>query len=79
MDLFLSSFPSHYASLFRFLSVRCKMYFDSMLSQRGYIGKMMFEHKNETLSISVRIHYSFNAQIYLFSCTLLECISSYRF
>uniref|UniRef100_A0A674AD51 Structural maintenance of chromosomes protein 6 n=1 Tax=Salmo trutta TaxID=8032 RepID=A0A674AD51_SALTR len=43
-----------YTELRRFLSVRCKMYFDSMLSQRGYIGKMMFEHKNETLSISVQ-------------------------
>uniref|UniRef100_A0A8C1YRV0 Structural maintenance of chromosomes protein 6 n=1 Tax=Cyprinus carpio TaxID=7962 RepID=A0A8C1YRV0_CYPCA len=31
-----------------------RYYFDSMLSQRGYIGKMTFDHKNETLSISVQ-------------------------
>uniref|UniRef100_A0A671P6C5 RecF/RecN/SMC N-terminal domain-containing protein n=1 Tax=Sinocyclocheilus anshuiensis TaxID=1608454 RepID=A0A671P6C5_9TELE len=34
-----------------YFSVRCKYYFDSMLSQRGYIGKMTFDHKNETLHI----------------------------
>uniref|UniRef100_A0A6Q2YGH3 Structural maintenance of chromosomes protein 6 n=1 Tax=Esox lucius TaxID=8010 RepID=A0A6Q2YGH3_ESOLU len=43
-----------YTELRRLLSLRCKMYFDSMLSQRGYMGKMIFEHKNETLSISVQ-------------------------
>uniref|UniRef100_A0A8C2CZ18 Structural maintenance of chromosomes protein 6 n=1 Tax=Cyprinus carpio TaxID=7962 RepID=A0A8C2CZ18_CYPCA len=37
----------------RYLSVRCKYYFNLMLSQRGYIGKMTFDHKNDTLSISV--------------------------
>ncbi|XP_016139157.1 structural maintenance of chromosomes protein 6-like [Sinocyclocheilus grahami] len=43
-----------YAELREYLSVRCMYYFDSMLSQRGYIGKMTFDHKNETLSISVQ-------------------------
>uniref|UniRef100_A0A671LUW5 Structural maintenance of chromosomes protein 6 n=1 Tax=Sinocyclocheilus anshuiensis TaxID=1608454 RepID=A0A671LUW5_9TELE len=43
-----------YAEMRMYLSVRCKYYFDSMLSQRGYIGKMTFDHKNETLSISVQ-------------------------
>ncbi|XP_016139158.1 structural maintenance of chromosomes protein 6-like [Sinocyclocheilus grahami] len=43
-----------YAELRMYLSVRCMYYFDSMLSQRGYIGKMTFDHKNETLSISVQ-------------------------
>lgn len=38
----------------RFLSARCKYYFDSMLAQRGYTGSMTFNHKSETLSISVR-------------------------
>ncbi|XP_016382160.1 structural maintenance of chromosomes protein 6-like [Sinocyclocheilus rhinocerous] len=49
--------PKHnvYAELRMYLSVRCKYYFDSMLSQRGYIGKMTFDHKDETLSISVRL------------------------
>ncbi|XP_068580723.1 structural maintenance of chromosomes protein 6-like [Cebidichthys violaceus] len=43
-----------YAELRRFLSARCKYYFDSMLAQRGYTGRMAFDHKNETLSISVQ-------------------------
>uniref|UniRef100_A0A8D3BY77 Structural maintenance of chromosomes protein 6 n=1 Tax=Scophthalmus maximus TaxID=52904 RepID=A0A8D3BY77_SCOMX len=43
-----------YAELRRFLSARCKYYFDSMLAQRGYTGNMAFDHKNETLSISVQ-------------------------
>uniref|UniRef100_A0A672LYN5 Structural maintenance of chromosomes protein 6-like n=1 Tax=Sinocyclocheilus grahami TaxID=75366 RepID=A0A672LYN5_SINGR len=43
-----------YAEMRMYLSVRCMYYFDSMLSQRGYIGKMTFDHKNETLSISVQ-------------------------
>ncbi|TNN68618.1 Structural maintenance of chromosomes protein 6 [Liparis tanakae] len=43
-----------YADLRRFLSARCKYYFDSMLAQRGYTGSMAFDHKNETLSISVQ-------------------------
>uniref|UniRef100_H3D3W7 Structural maintenance of chromosomes protein 6 n=1 Tax=Tetraodon nigroviridis TaxID=99883 RepID=H3D3W7_TETNG len=43
-----------YAELRRYLSARCKYYFDSMLAQRGYTGNMTFDHKNETLSISVQ-------------------------
>lgn len=43
-----------YAEFRRFLSARCKYYFDSMLAQRGYKGSMIFDHKNETLSISVQ-------------------------
>lgn len=43
-----------YSEMRMYLSVRCKYYFDSMLSQRGYTGKMIFDHKNETLSISVQ-------------------------
>ncbi|XP_008311197.1 structural maintenance of chromosomes protein 6 [Cynoglossus semilaevis] len=42
-----------YAELRRFLSARCKYYFDNMLNQRGYTGSMTFDHKNETLSITV--------------------------
>lgn len=42
------------ASVTRFLSARCKYYFDNMLNQRGYTGSMTFDHKNETLSITVR-------------------------
>nr|XP_055058867.1 structural maintenance of chromosomes protein 6-like [Misgurnus anguillicaudatus]XP_055058868.1 structural maintenance of chromosomes protein 6-like [Misgurnus anguillicaudatus] len=43
-----------YIQLRKYLSVRCKYYFDSMLFQRGYIGKMTFDHKSEALSISVQ-------------------------
>ncbi|KAJ8410183.1 hypothetical protein AAFF_G00201640 [Aldrovandia affinis] len=43
-----------YTELRMYLSVRCKYYFDSMLSQRGYTGKMTFDHKNEALLISVQ-------------------------
>uniref|UniRef100_A0A8C1KVC4 Structural maintenance of chromosomes protein 6 n=1 Tax=Cyprinus carpio TaxID=7962 RepID=A0A8C1KVC4_CYPCA len=42
-----------YTKMRMYLSVRCKYYFNLMLSQRGYIGKMTFDHKNDTLSISV--------------------------
>ncbi|KAK2092042.1 Structural maintenance of chromosomes protein 6 [Saguinus oedipus] len=35
------------------LTLRCKLYFDNLLSQRAYCGKMNFDHKNETLSISL--------------------------
>ncbi|XP_078397707.1 structural maintenance of chromosomes protein 6-like isoform X2 [Cetorhinus maximus] len=38
----------------RYISLRCKYYFDSMLSQRGYHGKMSFDHKSATLSIAVQ-------------------------
>uniref|UniRef100_A0A2I4D4M6 Structural maintenance of chromosomes protein 6 n=1 Tax=Austrofundulus limnaeus TaxID=52670 RepID=A0A2I4D4M6_AUSLI len=43
-----------YSDLRKFMSARCKYYFDNMLAQRGYSGKMMFDHKNETLTISVQ-------------------------
>ncbi|XP_072550789.1 structural maintenance of chromosomes protein 6 isoform X2 [Salminus brasiliensis] len=43
-----------YTEMRRYLSVRCKYYFDSMLSQRGYTGTMTFNHKKEALSISVQ-------------------------
>ncbi|XP_075057499.1 structural maintenance of chromosomes protein 6 [Mixophyes fleayi] len=38
----------------RYLTLRCKFYFDSLLSQRAYSGKISFDHKNETLSITVQ-------------------------
>uniref|UniRef100_A0A7N9AT89 Structural maintenance of chromosomes protein 6 n=1 Tax=Mastacembelus armatus TaxID=205130 RepID=A0A7N9AT89_9TELE len=58
--LFLFYPPLSLSSLFsvsnvlRFLAARCKYYFDSMLAQRGYTGSMIFDHKNETLCISVQ-------------------------
>ncbi|XP_048354863.1 structural maintenance of chromosomes protein 6 [Sphaerodactylus townsendi] len=38
----------------RFLTMRCKHYFNSLLSQRSYSGKIVFDHKNEKLSITVQ-------------------------
>lgn len=43
-----------YTDMRRFLSARCKYYFDNTLAQRGYSGSMLFDHKNETLTISVQ-------------------------
>ncbi|KAK2489221.1 hypothetical protein MC885_018096 [Smutsia gigantea] len=43
-----------YQQFRRCLTLRCKLYFDNLLSQRTYCGKMNFDHKNETLSISVQ-------------------------
>ncbi|XP_019745400.1 structural maintenance of chromosomes protein 6 [Hippocampus comes] len=43
-----------FGDLRRFLSARCQYYFSSMLAQRGYTGTMNFDHKNETLTISVQ-------------------------
>ncbi|XP_066467961.1 structural maintenance of chromosomes protein 6 isoform X2 [Tiliqua scincoides] len=38
----------------RFLTMRCKYYFNSLLSQRSFSGKIEFDHKNERLSITVQ-------------------------
>ncbi|KAK2856221.1 hypothetical protein Q5P01_004956 [Channa striata] len=54
LDSVLNQRLQAYADFRRFLSARCKYYFDSMLAQRGYTGSMTFDHKNETLSISVQ-------------------------
>ncbi|KAM5164061.1 structural maintenance of chromosomes protein 6 [Mantella aurantiaca] len=43
-----------YQQFLRFLSLRCKVYFDTLLNQRAYSGKILFDHKNETLSITVQ-------------------------
>uniref|UniRef100_A0A8C7XGE5 Structural maintenance of chromosomes protein 6 n=1 Tax=Oryzias sinensis TaxID=183150 RepID=A0A8C7XGE5_9TELE len=43
-----------YTEFRKFFSARCKYYFNSMLAQRGYSGSMIFDHKNETLSITVQ-------------------------
>uniref|UniRef100_A0A7M4EE17 Structural maintenance of chromosomes protein 6 n=1 Tax=Crocodylus porosus TaxID=8502 RepID=A0A7M4EE17_CROPO len=43
-----------YQQFRRCLTLRCKFYFDFLLHQRGYFGKMSFDHKNETLSITVQ-------------------------
>nr|XP_016851959.1 PREDICTED: structural maintenance of chromosomes protein 6 isoform X2 [Anolis carolinensis] len=38
----------------RFLAMRCKIYFNSLLNQRQFSGKMQFDHKNGKLSITVQ-------------------------
>ncbi|XP_069584225.1 structural maintenance of chromosomes protein 6 isoform X2 [Ranitomeya imitator] len=43
-----------YQQFRRYLTLRCKFYFDSLLSQRAYSGKIAFDHKNETLAITVQ-------------------------
>ncbi|XP_020639932.3 structural maintenance of chromosomes protein 6 isoform X1 [Pogona vitticeps] len=43
-----------YVQFRRYLTVRCKYYFDSLLSQRSYSGRIEFDHKNEKLSITVQ-------------------------
>ncbi|XP_062981261.1 structural maintenance of chromosomes protein 6 isoform X2 [Elgaria multicarinata webbii] len=43
-----------YSQFRRFLTMRCKYYFNSLLSQRSYSGKIEFDHKNERLSITVQ-------------------------
>uniref|UniRef100_A0A6I8NTN1 Structural maintenance of chromosomes protein 6 n=1 Tax=Ornithorhynchus anatinus TaxID=9258 RepID=A0A6I8NTN1_ORNAN len=43
-----------YQQFRRCLTLRCKFYFDSLLAQRAYSGKMSFDHRKETLAISVQ-------------------------
>ncbi|XP_069706565.1 structural maintenance of chromosomes protein 6 [Phaenicophaeus curvirostris] len=43
-----------YRQFLRLLSLRCKLYFDRLLRIRACSGKILFDHKNETLSITVQ-------------------------
>ncbi|NXO49385.1 SMC6 protein, partial [Aramus guarauna] len=43
-----------YRQFLRLLSLRCKLYFDHFLRIRACSGKILFDHKNETLSITVQ-------------------------
>ncbi|NXX79090.1 SMC6 protein, partial [Urocolius indicus] len=43
-----------YSQFLRLLSLRCKLYFDHLLRIRACSGKILFDHKNETLSITVQ-------------------------
>ena len=36
-----------------FIAIRAKYFFQMMLSQRGYNGKMVFDHGNESLGLQV--------------------------
>ncbi|XP_030800928.1 structural maintenance of chromosomes protein 6 isoform X1 [Camarhynchus parvulus] len=43
-----------YRQFLRSLSMRCKLHFEHLLRARGCSGRIMFDHKNETLSITVQ-------------------------
>ncbi|NXC47786.1 SMC6 protein, partial [Penelope pileata] len=43
-----------YSQFLRLLSIRCKLYFDHLLRVRDCSGRILFDHKNETLSITVQ-------------------------
>ncbi|XP_065488237.1 structural maintenance of chromosomes protein 6 isoform X2 [Caloenas nicobarica] len=43
-----------YHQFLRLLSLRCKLYFDHLLRIRACSGKILFDHKNETLSINIQ-------------------------
>ncbi|XP_055569009.1 structural maintenance of chromosomes protein 6 [Falco cherrug] len=43
-----------YRQFLRLLSLRCKLYFDRLLRIRACYGKILFDHKNETLSITIQ-------------------------
>ncbi|XP_009865685.1 PREDICTED: structural maintenance of chromosomes protein 6-like, partial [Apaloderma vittatum] len=43
-----------YWQFLRLLSLRCKLSFDNLLRTQAYSGKILFDHKNETLSITVQ-------------------------
>ena len=36
-----------------YIAIRAKFFFQMMLSQRGYSGRMVFDHKGEALRIQV--------------------------
>ncbi|XP_069829239.1 structural maintenance of chromosomes protein 6 [Dendropsophus ebraccatus] len=54
LDDIMSQRYKMYQQFRRYLTLRCKFYFDSLLAQRAYSGKISFDHRNETLSITVQ-------------------------
>uniref|UniRef100_A0A8C3T2F1 Structural maintenance of chromosomes protein 6 n=1 Tax=Chelydra serpentina TaxID=8475 RepID=A0A8C3T2F1_CHESE len=54
LDQIMTQRYKMYQQFRRCLTLRCKLYFDFLLCQRSYSGKMSFDHKNETLSITVQ-------------------------
>ncbi|XP_048046427.1 structural maintenance of chromosomes protein 6 [Megalobrama amblycephala] len=54
LDNIMIDRQDRYKSLRRSLSVRCKLYFNNFMMQLHCCGSMMFDHINETLSISVK-------------------------
>ncbi|XP_074847396.1 structural maintenance of chromosomes protein 6 isoform X2 [Carettochelys insculpta] len=54
LDQIMTQRYKMYQQFRRCLTLRCKWYFNVLLHQRSYSGKMCFDHKNETLSITVQ-------------------------
>uniref|UniRef100_A0A674I926 Structural maintenance of chromosomes protein 6 n=1 Tax=Terrapene triunguis TaxID=2587831 RepID=A0A674I926_9SAUR len=54
LDQIMTQRYKMYQQFRRCLTLRCKFYFNFLLCQRSYSGKMSFDHKNETLSITVQ-------------------------
>lgn len=54
LDNIMTDRQARYKTLRRSLSVRCKLYFNNFLIKLNCCGSMMFDHNNETLSISVK-------------------------
>ncbi|XP_072313154.1 structural maintenance of chromosomes protein 6 [Eucyclogobius newberryi] len=53
LDNIMSDRQNRYKILRRSLSVRCKLYFNNFLIKLNCNGSMLFDHNNETLSITV--------------------------
>ncbi|OCT81266.1 structural maintenance of chromosomes protein 6 isoform X2 [Xenopus laevis] len=54
LDEIMTQRCQSYKQFRRSLTLRCKCYFNWLLSQRAYSGKIQFDHKDETLSITVQ-------------------------
>ncbi|XP_030627220.1 structural maintenance of chromosomes protein 6 [Chanos chanos] len=54
LDNIMTDRQARYKILRRSLSVRCKLYFNNFLTKLHCCGSMMFDHNNETLSITVK-------------------------
>ncbi|XP_056249827.1 structural maintenance of chromosomes protein 6 isoform X2 [Seriola aureovittata] len=54
LDNIMSDRQNRYKIMRRSLSVRCKLYFNNFLIKMNCCGSMIFDHNNETLSISVK-------------------------
>uniref|UniRef100_UPI00398F0083 structural maintenance of chromosomes protein 6-like n=1 Tax=Pristiophorus japonicus TaxID=55135 RepID=UPI00398F0083 len=54
IDKIMETRQKAYEKFRRYISLRCKYYFISLLSQQHYLGNINFDHKNRDLSISVQ-------------------------
>uniref|UniRef100_A0A8C6M8I3 Structural maintenance of chromosomes 6 n=1 Tax=Nothobranchius furzeri TaxID=105023 RepID=A0A8C6M8I3_NOTFU len=54
LKIIMSDRQNRYKIMRRSLSVRCKLYFNNFLIKKNCCGSMIFDHSNETLSITVK-------------------------